>query len=72
MKQDNIFLRRLQNEGKVDRAIRLILGIVLALVATLYTTGITQIVLYFVALLLVATSFSGVCIAYKTCGINTK
>lgn len=62
-----------KNMGTVDRAVRIVLAIV---VAVLYFTnmisGTAAIILGIIAIVFLLTSFVGVCPAYLPLGLNTK
>ncbi|MBD3311122.1 MAG: DUF2892 domain-containing protein [Candidatus Magasanikbacteria bacterium] len=60
------------NEGKADRVIRAIAGIIFLLVAFFTLSGISQVILYIVAAILLLTALTGYCGLYKLLGINTK
>lgn len=60
-----------KNESQMDRAIRLIVGLVLLVVGTLMG-GWLQIVLYILALGALLTSATGTCYLYKLLGIDTN
>jgi hypothetical protein len=59
------------NEGSADRDVRIVLGIVLAVVAIFYLQGLLAIVLGILSLVLLVTSAIGFCPIYKIIGINT-
>lgn len=65
-------MKKLQNESQADRAIRIIVGAILALASYLYAAGTLQVVLYVVAFILLATGITGVCLIYKALGIKTN
>jgi hypothetical protein len=63
--------KKYQNENQIDRTIRLVLGIVLALTGYAFFSGTLQIVLYVLAFIALFTSATGFCLIYKILGINT-
>lgn len=65
-------LKNLQNESMSDRIIRIIVGIVLAVVSYFYLGGLTQALGYLVAAILLATGISGICLIYKALGFRTN
>jgi cytoskeletal protein RodZ len=60
-----------KNESQMDRAIRLIVGLVLLVAGTLMG-GWLQIVLYILALVALLTAATGTCYLYKLLGIDTN
>ncbi len=60
-----------KNESQLDRAIRLIVGLVLLIIGT-YVSGWLQIVLYILAIIALLTAALGVCLLYKLFGWNTN
>ncbi len=61
-----------KNVGKLDRTVRLILGIILlTLFLTKTVSGITGIILIILAIILIFTAFTGFCGLYKILGIRT-
>jgi len=60
------------NEGKIDRSIRIILGIILLGLAALSLTGVAQIVAIVVGVAALITGVIGFCGLYKILGISTK
>lgn len=61
------------NEGKLDRIIRAIVGIVLILFALFYSTGFGfwTYVLLVVGIILIITAITGFCLLYVPFKINT-
>ena len=61
------------NEGTVDRAVRIILGLVLLYVgfAQIVTTGILTYVIAVVGLIMLVTGATGHCQLYTFAGMNT-
>ena len=60
------------NEGKIDRSIRVVLGIILLGLAALSLTGVAQIVAIVVGVAALITGVIGFCGLYKILGISTK
>jgi hypothetical protein len=58
------------NEGKTDRIIRAVLGIMLGIVS-FYLTGTLQTVGWIFAIILILTALVGFCGLYALFGINT-
>jgi hypothetical protein len=63
--------KKYQNESQIDRIIRFVLGIVLAILGFTMFTGIIQIVMYALAFIALFTSITGFCLLYKLLGIKT-
>jgi len=59
------------NEGKTDRTIRVILGLILLGLALLSLTGVAQIVVCVVGVIALITGAIGFCGLYKVLGIST-
>ena len=59
------------NEGKTDRIIRLVLGVILA-AAGFYVHGTAAIVLWVLGGIAVITGATGFCLLYLPFGINTN
>lgn len=59
------------NEGKTDRTIRIVLGVVLLGLAFFSLTGVTQIIAIVVGLIALITGSIGFCGLYKILGIST-
>ena len=64
-------LKKYQNENQMDRVIRFVLGIVLAVLGYTMFTGVIQIVMYVLAFVALFTSITGFCLIYKVLGIST-
>ena len=64
-------LKKLQNENQTDRIVRFLAGLVVAFVAYSYFTGLSQLVLYIVAVILLITAVTGFCLIYKLLGMST-
>ncbi|HEX8965015.1 MAG TPA: DUF2892 domain-containing protein [Patescibacteria group bacterium] len=64
--------KKLQNEGKADRIIRIILGLVFFLISLTYFSGNIQTILFILAALLIITGITGICLLYLPFGIKTK
>ena len=60
-----------KNEGQLDRAIRLIAGIVLLIIGY-QLSGWAEIVLFLLAIVLMITAATGTCWIYKAFSINTN
>lgn len=60
------------NEGKVDRIVRAILGVIALLVAFLAVGGAAQIVLWIIGGILLLTAASGYCLLYLPFRFSTK
>jgi len=63
--------KKLQNESQMDRIIRFVLGIFLAVLGYTMFTGVIQIVMYVLACIALFTSVTGFCLIYKVLGIST-
>lgn len=63
--------KKYQNENQMDRVIRSVLGIVLAVLGYTIFTGVIQIVVYVLAFIALFTSVTGFCLLYKFFGIST-
>jgi len=60
-----------KNESNLDRAVRVILALILFLVAWFYISGSLRIILFVLASIIIFTAISGFCGLYKVLGINT-
>lgn len=61
-----------KNEGDMDRAARVVIGVVLVALAYLkFVSAPIDLVLYVVGAVLVLTGITGFCAIYKLFGINT-
>jgi len=60
-----------KNEGPVDRAIRIILGIVLLALGIFVLTAIWQILAIVIGAIFLITGLTGFCALYTVFGINT-
>lgn len=60
-----------KNEGKLDRIIRVVLGIVLV-IALFFVDGALKIILGVIGAVLLITGVLGFCGIYKLLGINTN
>jgi hypothetical protein len=63
-------MNKIQNEGAVDRVVRVIFGIALFLLP-LGLTGVSKIIVFIIATILVITGITGFCAIYKIFSINT-
>jgi len=62
-----------KNEGKLDRIIRFILGVICFYLGyAIFNTGVLGIIFYVLGLLLLITSLTGYCGIYSIFGINTN
>jgi hypothetical protein len=61
-----------QNEGKIDRWIRAILGIILLYFSFNSFSGIWQVIGFILGFISIFTSISGFCLLYLPFRINTK
>jgi hypothetical protein len=59
------------NVGTVDKVVRIVIGLVLIVVAYLYTAGIAMYVLYILGIIALVTAFTGFCGLYTLMGWNT-
>ena len=60
-----------QNEGPMDRNLRMAAGVLLIAVAVFGLTGVTQTVVLVLAGVLLFTGLTGFCAIYKLLGIDT-
>jgi len=60
-----------KNVGKVDKVIRVILGIVFFVIGAFYVKGVYSIIFYILGFILLLTSITGKCCLYNLFGINT-
>ena len=60
------------NEGKTDRTVRIVLGIILLGLALFSLSGIVQIIVGLVAIAALVTGIIGYCHLYKILGISTR
>lgn len=60
-----------KNVGNVDRAVRLVIAVIFSLLAYFWATGVAQIVLYVLAIAMVATAAFRFCGLYAIFNINT-
>ena len=61
-----------QNESKLDRNIRLVVGVISLLLAAFVFTGTLQTVALVVGILALFTGLTGFCLLYKIFGIKTN
>ena len=64
-------MNKFQNEGTVDRIIRIVLGLVFLLLAMFSFVGAVQIIFYIIGAVALITGIVGFCGLYKILGINT-
>jgi len=62
----------MKNESKVDRLIRVILGLVFLYLAFFITTDGLSLVLYVLAILMILSAITGFCALYKIFKFSTK
>jgi hypothetical protein len=68
MKESTMFSN---NEGSLDRDIRIVLGAVFAIIAIFYTQGIFVVIAAVLSLVMFVTAAVGFCPIYALFGINT-
>lgn len=61
-----------QNESKLDKNIRLAVGVISLLAGIFVFTGILQIAALVIGILGIFTGLTGFCLIYKLLGIKTK
>ncbi|MDD4136015.1 MAG: DUF2892 domain-containing protein [Candidatus Shapirobacteria bacterium] len=61
-----------QNESKMDKKIRLVVGVVSLLLALFVFTGTIQIIAFVIGVLAIFTGITGFCLLYELFGIKTK
>jgi len=59
------------NVGKLDRIVRIILGVVLLIVAAGYVTGIWMFIALLLGMVFLFTGLAGSCIVYSILGMST-
>lgn len=59
------------NENKLDRIIRLIVGVVVLIIGYFMPSGILQNIVYIIGAIGLFTSVTGVCLLYNIFGIST-
>ena len=60
------------NEGKVDRVVRAIVGVIALLIAFFVVGGVAQIVLWIIGGILLLTGATGYCLLYLPFRLSTK
>lgn len=60
-----------KNEGTVDRYVRVLVAVLFASAAYLWTTGILSVILYVLAAVMLFTAITGFCGLYTLLGMNT-
>jgi hypothetical protein len=60
-----------KNVGQIDRIVRLVVGVVLAVVGYLYLAAPLSYVAYLLAVIMLFTGLMGTCALYSLIGINT-
>jgi uncharacterized membrane protein len=63
-------MNKFQNEGKLDRTVRIVLGLAILLLSV-FVSGVLQIVFYIIGAVALITGIIGFCGLYKILGINT-
>lgn len=58
---------KIQNETKIDRIIRGIVGSLVVVAGLFFTQGTTQFILIVAGIILLITSFTGFCLFYSVC-----
>lgn len=61
-----------QNEGSVDRDLRIVFAVILTIIAVFYLQGLLSVIVGLLALVLFATAAVGFCPIYKLIGVNTN
>jgi hypothetical protein len=64
--------KNMKNEGIIDRLIRFILAFAFFAVGSLYVDGYARLALYVLTLVMIISSTSGYCLAYKFLDIDTR
>lgn len=64
-------MKKYQNEGVIDRGVRLLIGELLVLGAYFWVGGILSVVLYIIGIIALVTAAIGFCGLYKVIGIST-
>jgi len=65
-------MKIIKNEGVVDRMIRVILSMIFFLLAFFWLAGITKVIFYILAMVVLLTAVTGFCALYKILKINTN
>lgn len=60
-----------KNEGPIDRSIRIVAGLTIALLAYTSLSGTAQLIAYILSVILIITGAIGFCGLYTLFGINT-
>jgi len=61
-----------QNENKLDKNIRLVVGVIALFLGIFVFSGIIQTIALIIAALAIFTGLTGFCLLYKLFGINTN
>lgn len=61
----------IRNEGNVDRMLRIVIGIGFFIFAFMVLPGVWQWLAGLIGAVLLITGITGVCPAYRLCGMNT-
>jgi len=64
-------MKKYQNEGVIDRGVRLLISELLILGAYFWLGGIFSVVLYVIGIIILVTAITGFCGLYKLIGVNT-
>lgn len=64
-------MKKYQNEGVIDRMVRLLISELLILVAYFWTGGVLSIILFVLGIVALVTAITGFCGLYKVMGIST-
>jgi hypothetical protein len=59
------------NEGRIDRILRIVFGVIFLLAGAMYVTAPLSYLAYLVGIILLFTGLSGFCGVYTLLGINT-
>lgn len=62
----------MKNEGKSDRTIRAVVGVVFLVLGYAALSGALQVIAYIVGIVLIFTAVTGFCLLYKLLGIDTN
>lgn len=65
-------MKIIKNEGIVDRMVRIPVSILFFLIAFFWLTGVSKIIFYVLAAILLFTAITGFCALYKVLNINTN
>jgi len=65
-------MKIIKNESVIDRMVRVILSVIFFLLAFFWLAGITKIIFYILAVIILFTAITGFCALYKILKINTN